>query len=67
MFLYTTVPAELIMQQPDSMEYQYRQAHNSFIQGVEMNGNFTISRLISTNPRMFLDPRFAPGCQLPKK
>ena len=32
-----------------------------------MNGVFTISRLISTDPKMYLDPRYAPGGRIAKQ
>ncbi|MEM1485427.1 YlzJ-like family protein [Oscillospiraceae bacterium PP1C4] len=67
MVLHTIIPIEQVMQQPDSVEYQYKQMHNSYIQGVNSNGKFTVSRLISTNPKLYLDPHYAPGELLSKK
>ncbi len=61
MILHTIIPLDQIMQQSDPVEYEYREMHNTYIQGVNSNGKFTISRLISTNPRLYLDPHYAPG------
>lgn len=66
MILHTIGCIDQIMQQPDSLEYGYRQSHNSYIQGVNLDGKFTISRLISTDPKLYLDARYAPGQQLPE-
>ena len=61
MFLYTIVPAEMILGGQDAVEYSYRPVHNAYIEGVSQNGKFTVSRLFSSNPRDYLDPRYSPG------
>lgn len=61
MILYTIVPPQQVFYEPAKAEYEYRQVHNSYVQGVRIDGKFSISRLISTDPSMYLDPRYAPG------
>lgn len=60
MILHSIVPPEQIFAGTD-LHYEYKPLHGGYVQGVEQNGHFTISRLISTNPHMYLDPRYAPG------
>lgn len=61
MFLHTIVPPEQIFSQPMEHSCCYLQMENSFVQGVQQGGRMVVSRLISTNPQMYLDPRYAPG------
>lgn len=61
MILHTNQPLDQILWQPNTSVYEYRQLHNSYIEGVQNGGEFTVSRLISTDPHMYLDSRFAPG------
>lgn len=66
MILHTIIPPEQIFPGDNSAAYEYRELHNSYIQGVTIGGKFTISRLISTDPKLYLDPRYAPGGQFVK-
>lgn len=61
MFLYTTANIAEIFPDTTNTEYDCRKLHNSYIQGTVCNGKFTVCRLISTNPKEYLDPRFSPG------
>lgn len=61
MFLYTIVPPEQIFSQPVKSNCYYLQVKNSFVQGVQQGDRMVVSRLISTDPHMYLDPQYAPG------
>lgn len=63
MFLYTLVPAECFLEQPETVQQAPRQLHNgaSILEGRVVDGAFTVSRLISTDPKLYLDPRYTPG------
>lgn len=63
MFLYTIVPMECFVEQPSSSGEEIRQLHNgeNILEGRVVDGEFTVSRLISTNPKLYLDSRYAPG------
>lgn len=37
---------------------------HGIVEGVRENGGFTVSRLISTDPRAYLNPQYAPGGRL---
>ena len=41
--------------------YEYQELHNSYIQGVNIDGKFTVSRLISTDPSSTSTPVRAGG------
>ena len=64
MILHTIIPLEQVFSQPMNVTYEYRPMHNGYLQGIHSDGVFTVSRVISTNPRDYLDPRFAPGSTL---
>lgn len=63
MFLYTIVPVECIVEQSPSRGEELQQLHNGadILEGRVVDGEFTVSRLISTDPRLYLDSRYAPG------
>ncbi len=65
MILHSIIPPEQIFPDDGELEYSYQKAHNSYIQRVKSAGKFTVFRLISTDPRLYLDPRYAPGAQIP--
>ena len=67
MILHTIIPPEQIFPGDAPRGGECRRMHNNFIQGVNMNGVFTISRLISTDPKMYLNPRYAPGRRIAKQ
>lgn len=65
MILHTIIPPEQIFPGGENAAYEYQELHNSYIQGVNIDGKFTVSRLISTDPRLYLDPgtRRGANCQ----
>ena len=67
MILHTIIPPEQIFPGDAPRGGECRRMHNNFIQGVNMNGVFTISRLISTDPKMYLNPRYAPWGRIAKQ
>lgn len=67
MILHTIIPPEQIFPGDAPRGGECRRMHNNFIQGVNMNGVFTISRLIPTDPKMYLNPRYAPGGRIAKQ
>ena len=65
MLLHTIQPLELVMYEPASAAYEYRRVHTGYVEGTRSpEGEFCVSRLISTDPRHYLDPRYAPGAIL---
>lgn len=64
MLLHTIVPPEQIFAGENSAAYEYKRVNNSLVQGVARDGRFTVERLISTDPSMYLNPRYSPGGRL---
>ncbi len=60
MILHTIVPLEQVFSQP-APEYRYRQMNNSYIEERREGDGYVISRVLSTNPRMYLNPNYQPG------
>ncbi len=66
MLLHTIQPLSLVFYRPEGQSYTYRQMHNGYLQGIQnRDGSFTLSRLISTDPGLYLDPRYFPGAVVP--
>ena len=66
MVLHTVLPLPLVLWRPEGQTYAYRRVHNGYLQGVQnRDGSFTLSRLVSTDPSLYLDPRYFPGAVLP--
>lgn len=61
MILHTIVPIDQLHIKEEDSPYEYRTADGMVLQGIEENGKFTISRVISTDPKKYLDPRLLPG------
>lgn len=66
MILYTVMPLEAIFQEDEGGGYQ-----DLIIEGVQLEveqttpGRGRITRIISTNPQDYLDPRWQPGTEVP--
>lgn len=63
--LYTVMPPDVIF--PEEQEASYRELELGGVQleVEEISGGWgKITRVISTDPRAFLDPRFQPGVQV---
>ncbi|MFD1777951.1 MULTISPECIES: YlzJ-like family protein [Fredinandcohnia] len=64
MILYTMMPQELIYPQTEMEESNFKYVD---INGVSLavshaqNGEYTIERVMSTDPQHFLDGRYSPG------
>lgn len=67
MILYTIVPLDEVLCQPEMQAREYRASAHNIIECVNLDGKSTVSRLISTDPHLYLDPRYAPGASLPQK
>lgn len=60
MILHTIIdPLEML--DPQNTNTVYKTIPGAVLQGVQTGERFTIDRLIATDPKMYLDPRFAPG------
>lgn len=66
MFLYTIAAPQQIFPADPNAAYCYKSFHTHIVEGNEQNGQFIVSRLISTDPALYLNPRFSPGGELKK-
>ena len=60
MFLYTTQTAQMIFP-PKDYSVDFMWFNGDGVESHLINGKRVVSRLISTNPKKYLDPLFTPG------
>ncbi len=59
---HTIMPMEALEEQPPVQETECLPCRYGFVSGVrDAQGRLVISRIISTDPAAYLDPKFAPG------
>ena len=63
MILHTIVPPEQIFSQ-QAPEYRYRKVNNSYLEERRLGEGYVVSRLMSTDLRMYLDPKYQPGAEI---
>lgn len=61
MFLYTVVSAEQLLYNDNLPACICKKIEGGYLEGEETPDGFLVSRLISTDPKVFLDERYAPG------
>ncbi len=59
--MYTIAPQELLMEQPQLPQTRFCAFDKGFLELTGSGSNATVTRVISTDPAVYLDPRFAPG------
>ncbi len=62
--LYTIVDIDEIFNCDKNYEYYYKKVDNCILQGVKCNKITTINRIISTNPKDYLNPDYSLGNRL---
>lgn len=62
MFLYTTQTYDMLFP-PKENHTEFMWVNGDGIECYSINGKRVVSRLISTNPKKFLDPKFTPGTE----
>nr|WP_317412921.1 YlzJ-like family protein [uncultured Solibaculum sp.] len=58
---YSVVPPEAILGLQDMEKREIIEVQSGFVEAVQTPDGPMVSRLISTNPKSYLDPRYAPG------
>lgn len=62
MLLYTIAPVDFIMQQSEGQSGPTcKSCRYGFMEGMEDSEGFHIQRIISTDPKAYLDSSFSPG------
>lgn len=60
--MYTVIPPELLEAQPSAPQAVCVKCPYGYVEGVRNGqGGVVVSRVISTDPAAYLDPRLAPG------
>lgn len=63
MLIHSIVPPELLEEATPLPQRQLLPFYDGFVEVEGSGTNCTVSRVISTNPAVYLDKRFAPGAQ----
>ena len=61
---YCIVPADVILGLVEMVKGEIIETLAGFVEGVQTPDGPAVSRLISTDPKSYLDPRYAPGSPL---
>ena len=63
--LHTILPIEAMLPQAELPPVEYRDCAYGKLEGRrDEQGRFTVSRILSTDPKAFLDQRYSPGVTL---
>lgn len=61
MVLHTIVRLNDIFPQPDLPQFEYKKDDNRYIEGYRTKAGFVITRLMSTDPRDYLEHKYDSG------
>lgn len=61
--IHSIVPPEKIFENKYSPQIETREINGGFVELLKNEQGFTVSRLISTDPKMYLDEKYEPGTQ----
>ena len=64
MMLYTIIDENEIFAQPNNTRYFYKRVDNCILEGVKYNKDVMLNRIISTNPKDYLNPQYHLGMNL---
>ena len=61
MLLYTTEPLELVLGTGETRSFSSKNVDGILLEGEDSVDGFKISRILSTNPKAYLNTAYAPG------
>lgn len=61
MMLYTILDEAEVFYKPENLKYSYKKVDNCILQGVEYNKEVMLTRIISTDLKDYLNPRYQIG------
>lgn len=61
MIIHSVTPAWYLMEQPAAPTMEAVGFDGGYLEGVRQGGDLLISRVISTDPAVYLKPEYAPG------
>lgn len=59
--LYTVVPMELLNYPAEEAKTEFKNITGGMLEMCQQDGEYKVVRLISTDPRMYLDDQYSPG------
>lgn len=59
--IYSITPPELLYEQPQLPATRYCAFDRGFLEVTGSGSSCTVTRVVSTDPSVYLDPKFAPG------
>ncbi|WP_159438281.1 YlzJ-like family protein [Massiliimalia massiliensis] len=62
--LYTIIDENEIFAQENQPSYFYKRVDNCILEGVKYNQDVMLNRIISTNPKDYLNPKYSLGMNL---
>lgn len=65
MIIHSVTPVELLMEQPQASSAAVMEIQGGYLEGHRTPQGFVTSRLISTDPALYLKNEYAPGSILP--
>ncbi len=66
MMLYTIIDPQEIFLQQKNLKYSYKKVDNCILEGVQYNNDILISRIVSTNPKDYLNANYQLGTSMVK-
>lgn len=61
MLLYTIVPYEMIFKPEENPDMKTTAISGGYLELIKQNGAYYVSRVISTDPKVYLNPKYTPG------
>ena len=61
MVIHSVAPLSMLIPEAPVRPCEIRRFEGGFLEGQQDPDGFRISRLISTDPMLYLDPKYAPG------
>lgn len=65
MLLYSIVPYEKIFESPAPTAPEFKRISGGYVELSKNESGYEVSRVISTDPRVYLNERFYPGSVFP--
>lgn len=61
MIIHSIVPVDFLTEQPVLPVCTLKQFKGGMVEGIKTEQGFVINRIISTDPSIYLNPKYAPG------
>ncbi|MEG1965781.1 MAG: YlzJ-like family protein [Oscillospiraceae bacterium] len=61
MIIHSVTPSNFLIYPPDLPQLQMKAFDDGYVEGYEGEEGFVLTRVISTDPKVYLDDKFSPG------